>query len=301
LTIPAGTFTVKGNFSQTTESSVSLGTSIETAGTISFAGPLTITGSTVLQGTQGISINKSITPGSSTPDLTLNAGTHSITVVFAGDEHNPFGAISIQGSDLTLQGNMYSNTSIVIYPPVKITADTIINSLNGYGGLALLKPVTASSGNPSLTVYAANALVDVASLGSSDSPLGNVSLTGAYFVLRGDIASIGSVDIAKQAETGTVTINQPVTILANSGINLHNDLVPSTAPFNLTLQASDGCVSVQSLGNSVSPLKNVSLVGSNGVTISGTITTTEILTIIDEEGTTTCGSGTYPPCNSQSQ
>jgi hypothetical protein len=286
---------VKGNFAQTTESSVSLGTSIETTGTISFAGPLTITGSTVLQGTQGVAIHKSITPGSSAPDLTLNAGTQPLTVVFAGDDSNPFGAISIQGSDLTLQGNLYSNTSIVIYPPVKISADTIINSLNGYGGLALLKPVTASSGNPSLTVYAANALVDVASLGSDEFPLGNVVLTGSYVTLNGDIVSSSAVEIG-----GAVTITAGLTLIGSSGVTLKNQLLPSTNPFDLTLQACDGSVSVQSLGNSVSPLKNVSLIGVNGVTVSGTITTTGILTIVDEEGTKTCGSGTYPPCNSQS-
>jgi hypothetical protein len=293
LTIPAGTLSVAGNFNQEGSGAVSLGTNIETSSSIGFKGALTITGSTTLKGSKGVSINKSIASGSSAPNLTLDAGSNPITVVFAGDDSNPFGAISIQGSDLTLQGNLYSNTSIVIYPSITISADTVINSMDGYGGLALLKPVTASSETPSLTVYAANALVDVSSLGSDEFPLGNVVLTGSYVTLNGDIVSSEAVEIS-----GAVTITGDLTLIGSSNITLKNQLLPSTNPFDLTLQACDGSVSVQSLGNSVSPLKNVSLVGSNGVTILGTITTTGILTITDEEGTTTCGSGTYPPCNS---
>jgi hypothetical protein len=296
LTIPVNTIVLQGNFTQTTENSVSLGSSIETAGAISFKGDLTITSSTVLQGTQGVTISKFILASSSFPDLTLDAGSNPLTVVFEGSESNPFGAISLQGSDLTLQGNLYSNTSIVIYPSITISADTVISSMDGYGGLALLKPVTASSGTPSLTVYAANALVDVSSLGSDDFPLGDIVLTGSYLTLNGDIVSSASLEI-----NGAITITGDLALLGSSNITLKKQLLPSTNLFDLTLESTYGTVSVQSLGDNVTPLKNVSLIGTHGVAISGTITTTGLLTITNGEGTTICGPGTYPPCNSQSQ
>jgi hypothetical protein len=114
--------------------------------------------------------------------------------------------------------------------------------------------------------------------------------------LNGSIVSSSAIEI-----TGAVTITENLTLIGSSGVTLKNQLLPSTNPFDLTLQAYDGSVSVQSLGNSVSPLKNVSLIGLNGVTVSGTITTTGLLTITNGEATTSCGPGTYPPCNSQSQ
>jgi hypothetical protein len=210
------------------------------------------------------------------------------------------------GSNLDLQGNVFSTAFIVINPLMKVTADTMINSLAGTEGVALLQSVVASNGNPSLTVLAANGPVDVASLGSKEFPLGNISLSGTYVVLRGDITSIGSIDVTSpmnemKTVNGTIIINQSLRILASAGINLQDDLAPSTEPFNLTLQSIDGSIHVQSLGDKISPLNDVSLIAGKAVTVANLITTTGILTIIDEEGTTTCGPGTYPPCNSQSQ
>ena len=251
-------------------------------------------------------MRKSIIPGSMAPALTLDAGSSSLTVAFEGSENNPFGAISIMGSNLDLQGNVYSNAFIVINPSIKVTADTVINSLAGTEGVALLQSVMVSNGNPSLTVLAANGPVDVASLGSKEFPLGNISLTGTYVVLRGDIGSIGSIDITSptneiQDVNGTITINQSLKISGSKGINLQDDLVPSTEPFNLTLQAMDGSIHVQSLGYQTNPLKDVSLIAGKEVTVANSITTTGLLTITNGEGTTTCGQGTYPPCNSQFQ
>jgi filamentous hemagglutinin family protein len=41
----------------------------------------------------------------------------------------------------------------------------------------------------------------------------------------------------------------------------------------------------------------VSLTGKEGVNIENSITKIGLITITNEQGTTTCGAGTYPPCN----
>ena len=78
-------------------------------------------------------------------------------------------------------GDVYASSAIKISPSITISANTTLNSLKGTGGITLLKPVTAAVGSvaPTLTLYAAGGAADVNSLGSSDAPLGSVSLKGS--------------------------------------------------------------------------------------------------------------------------
>jgi hypothetical protein len=293
ITISSGNVVVGGSFNQLGTAAVSLGSSITAGGAISFKGPLTIMEPLALVGPKGVTLSGPITASSVAPDITLDVGSHSLILPSLGTSAVPFGAVSIKASNLVLNGDITTDSSIFIGSPISIAQAT---TLTGVHGISITGTVSASRGTPSLTLLASSGPVETRDLGNETAPLGAVSLTGIYIVLGGNVTSNASIILS-----GAITITNNISLTADQDITLDQNLSRSTDPFNLTLQASDGSVSVQGLGDSVSPLKNVSLIGMNGVTVSGTITTTGLLTITNGEGTTICGPGTYPPCNSQSQ
>ena len=168
LTISSGTLNLTGDFTQSGTGAVSLAASIVASGSISFAGALTISGSTTLKGSKGVVISGSISPQSNTPNLTLDAGTTPLTVNFLSSQTNSFGSVTVSASNLILEGDVYASSAIKINPPITISANTTLNSLQGTGGITLLKAVTAAAGSgaPTLDLYATGGAVDVHSLGS---------------------------------------------------------------------------------------------------------------------------------------
>ena len=293
LTIPSGTLSLSGNFTQTGSGRVFLSGNIQTDESISFQGPLTVTANTTLRGSQGVSIPASINPGSGNPTLSLDAGSNSLSVTFNTTADKPFGALTIKASDFALKGDLYSTTSIYIEPNMTISSNTVISSLNGYGGIAFLGSVQANTGNVSLQVQAAQGPVDVEYLGSQEVPLGNISLIGTGMTLRGSMYSTDSITLS-----GKTTINTDILLRGDLGITLDGDLVPSTEPFDLFLTATNGAITTKKLGTGSSdtekaqPLGNVSLSGNKITT--GTFVIAESYSVTSEE------QSIYGPCNASS-
>ncbi|MBX9923012.1 MAG: filamentous hemagglutinin N-terminal domain-containing protein [Rhabdochlamydiaceae bacterium] len=287
LTISSGSVSLSGNFTQNGTGAVSLGTSIETQGSISFTGALTITADTTLQGFTGITITSSISPQSNTPNLILDAGTTPLTVTFLSSETNSFGSVTVSASSLILGGDVYASSSIKINPSIAISANTTLDSLEGTGGIVLLKPVTAATGSvaPTLTLSAAGGAADVNSLGSSDAPLGAVSLKGSSVFFSGNVTSTGLLNI-----TGPIYLlnDESISLTGDAGIALDNDLVPNAGSCDLIMQ-STGIVTTQNLGSSSYPLNDVFLTASS-IQLQGTITAKSL-----EINCETCSSGICPP------
>ena len=194
---------------------------------------------------------------SDNPNFTLDAGENPLTIPSLGSETNPFGDLKLTASNLILEGNVYSNSSILIDAAMSISANTTINSLNGVGGITLLGAVTAKSGNPSLNLNAISGATNVNSLGSDGAPLGAVSLIGNTVYLSGNIASISSIDISGPVKLITSSI-----LRGDKGITLDQDLASNADAVDLTLQASSGTISVKNLGTDVAPLKNISIIST---------------------------------------
>ncbi|MBX9923011.1 MAG: filamentous hemagglutinin N-terminal domain-containing protein [Rhabdochlamydiaceae bacterium] len=292
LTIPSGTLNLTQDFIQSGTGAVSLGASIATPGLITFTGALTITGDTTLQGSTGITISGAIAPGSIAPGsegplLTLNAGTTPLTVNFLSNESNSFGSVTVSASTLTLGGDVYASSAIKISPPIMLSANTTLNSLQGTGGITLLKAVTpaAGSGAPTLTLHAAGGAADVNSLGSSDAPLGAVSLKGSSVFLSGDVTSNAFLSIS-----GPIYLlnDNSISLTGDTGITLDNNLVPNAGLCDLIMQ-SIAVVKTQDLGNSSYPLNDVSLTVAS-IELQGTITANSL-----EINCETCASGNCPP------
>ncbi|MBX9923013.1 MAG: filamentous hemagglutinin N-terminal domain-containing protein [Rhabdochlamydiaceae bacterium] len=287
LTISSGTLNLTEDFIQSGTGAVSLGASIATPGLISFTGALTISGTTTLKGDKGITITGSIAPQSGSPNLTLNSGNTPLKASFLGSEDIPFGSINITALTLDLMGDVYASSAIKISPPITISANTTLNSLKGTGGITLLKPVTAAVGSvaPTLTLYAAGGAADVNSLGSSDAPLGSVSLKGSSVFLTGNVISTGLLNV-----TGPIYLlnDNSISLTADTGITLDNSLVPNAGLCDLIMQ-STGVIKTQDLGNSSYPLNDVSLTASS-IQLQGTITAKSL-----EINCETCASGNCPP------
>jgi molybdopterin-binding protein len=287
--------TLSGNFTQSGVGAVSLGATINAAGTISFAGEtLTISSATTLKGTKGISIVSSLAPSSGThPNFTLNAGSNPLSAVFGSTASNPFGALSVTASNFTLGGNLYSNTSIAIYAPMTISANTEINSLNGYQGIYLSKAVSATIPFLSLTVSGSQGPVDVGALGTVDVPLGGISLSGTEITLRGNILSTGTVVL-----NGDSTIENNLTLQGDQGITLQNILLPSTDAFTLALKASGGSILTQNLGSPAQYMGNISLLGTNFNVGSTTVSSGSSVTFSNNSGSVHIDGpcSVNPPC-----
>ena len=165
--------------------------------------------------------------------------------------------------------------------------------MKGTGGITLLKPVTAAVGSiaPTLTLYAAGGAADINSLGSSEAPLGAISLKGSSVFLSGNVMSTGFLNI-----TGPIYLlnDNSISLTGDTGITLDNSLVPNAGLCDLIMQ-STAVIKTQDLGSSSYSLREVSLTGSS-IELQGTITA-QSLTI---NGTTcssgSCSSGTYTTC-----
>ena len=110
-------------------------------------------------------------------------------------ETNFFGSVTVSASNLILEGDVYASSAIKITPPITISANTTLNSLEGTGGITLLKAVTAAagSGTPTLALYAVEGAANVNSLGSDTAPLGTITLIGDSVYLSGNITSTASL------------------------------------------------------------------------------------------------------------
>ena len=214
-----------------------------------------------------------------------------------GSEDIPFGSLNITALTLDLRGDVYASSAIKINPPITISANTTLNSLEGTGGITLLKAVTAAdgSGAPTLSLYAVEGAADVNRLGSDAAPLGSISLIGNSVYLSGNVTSAASLKI-----TGPIYLlnDSSISLRGDTDITLDNSLVPNAGLCDLIMQ-STAVIKTQDLGSSSYSLREVSLTGSS-IELQGTITA-QSLTI---NGTTcssgSCSSGTYTTCPSVS-
>ncbi|MES2200361.1 MAG: filamentous hemagglutinin N-terminal domain-containing protein [Chlamydiota bacterium] len=219
--------------------------------------------------------------------LTLTAGLGNVTLNTLGDL-NPFGPVTISGSQITLSTLFTSSNPITILGALYVEGEGIISTVaSGLGADITLGTVDASSTPSSLTLDAGSAgsisLGDVGSL----NPIYNFTLIKASEASVQNITSLsGSINF-----TTPITLTLPLTtftILQGDGSSYTRiPVVNGTSPYTQSLTLKTTSRDLISLGETglITPLNHV-VIGSNQSLSVGNVLSSDF-TLTSKIGRTT--------------
>jgi hypothetical protein len=276
LTVAAGTGSVTLNgavgTSATPLASLSLtggilnldGGTITTSGIQSYTGPVALGTDTTLDSSAGngnIGFSSTVTGNR---NLTVNAGTGSVTLNGAvGTSATPLASFSLTGGALDLDGGTVTTSGGQSYTgPVALGATTTLDSSAGNGNVSFSSTVT---GAQSLTVAAGTGTGTVTlngAVGTSATPLTSLTLDGGALALDGATVITSGLQDYKQAVTlGTGTT------LTGSTISFEKALVgayPLTVNGNAVFDGTVGTTPLAAL-----TVTGTALINTASITTSG--------------------------------
>ena len=221
-----------------------------------------------------ILFNNSPITGSQT--LTLNAGNGTISLNTVGNNNNPInGLIFQQASALNLFGDIYtsaglnfSSVNTVNVSGNSVTLDTSI----GNGAIDFIGSTLAGQGNSNLTLNAGSGNITFSTVGDSN-PLSSLQVnTTGLTTLKGNLTTNNNIDFSNAS--GGTQLENPIIIntTGNNGNILFNNS-PITGSQTLTLNAGNGTISLNTVGNNNNPINGLIFQQASALNLFGDIYT----------------------------
>jgi CHAT domain-containing protein len=221
-----------------------------------------------------ILFNNSPITGSQT--LTLNAGNGTISLNTVGNNNNPInGLIFQQASALNLFGDIYtsaglnfSSVNTVNVSGNSVTLDTSI----GNGAIDFIGSTLGGQGNSNLTLNAGSGNITFSTVGDSN-PLSSLQVnTTGLTTLKGNLTTNNNIDFSNAS--GGTQLENPIIIntTGNNGNILFNNS-PITGSQTLTLNAGNGTISLNTVGNNNNPINGLIFQQASALNLFGDIYT----------------------------
>jgi CHAT domain-containing protein len=219
-----------------------------------------------------ILFNNSPITGSQT--LTLNAGNGTISLNTVGNNNPINGLIFQQASALNLFGDIYtsaglnfSSVNTVNVSGNSVTLDTSI----GNGAIDFIGSTLGGQGNSNLTLNAGSGNITFSTVGDSN-PLSSLQVnTTGLTTLKGNLTTNNNIDFSNAS--GGTQLENPIIIntTGNNGNILFNNS-PITGSQTLTLNAGNGTISLNTVGNN-NPINGLIFQQASALNLFGDIYT----------------------------
>ncbi|CAD5956257.1 CHAT domain-containing protein [Planktothrix agardhii] len=220
-----------------------------------------------------ILFNNSPITGSQT--LTLNAGNGTISLNTVGNNNPINGLIFQQASALNLFGDIYtsaglnfSSVNTVNVSGNSVTLDTSI----GNGAIDFIGSTLGGQGNSNLTLNAGSGNITFSTVGDSN-PLSSLQVnTTGLTTLKGNLTTNNNIDFSNAS--GGTQLENPIIIntTGNNGNILFNNS-PITGSQTLTLNAGNGTISLNTVGNNNNPINGLIFQQASALNLFGDIYT----------------------------
>ncbi|MBD1898249.1 CHAT domain-containing protein [Coleofasciculus sp. FACHB-129] len=297
---PNADINLGGAFLHESSGSVATASNITAENGINFKSAVTLTGADVTfktgTGTGDITFNSTLNgtnPGGQ--NLTLEAGDGTIQFKNAVGTTTPLGNLTINSGNLNIAdaadmklggafeqlgsgtvstaGNIQAETGISFSGNVTLSGNVKLNTGTGNGDIAFTGAIAGSGKNLELSAGTGNINLGGA-VGSSDTPIGNLTITAAKDV---ETKAIAAASITQKAGTGTTTFNGALKTNTATGIDLSGTNFIFNSPVTTT---SNGTVTINNSGNltiaanaNMNLAKGFSQTGTGAVSIGSNITT----------------------------
>jgi len=263
----AGAMTLEGAFTQNGTGPVSLGGSIRTSfADITFFSPITLAAATSMDtGSNSGDINLNQTVQGAF-DLTLNAGTHNITIGGnVGTLAIPLTSFTVSTADNVTTQAIFAGSILQSTGTGTTTFNGALNT-NSLSGIALTgnnftfnDTITTTAAGPLQINNIGLAAFGMGATGSIDGPVnvgsGSIQLSSALSS-SGEMQFTGPFSVIGTGSLDTSAANQPITFLSTVD-----------GPGNLTLSAGSGNITMEAGAGSLSPLGAFTISNANNVTM----------------------------------
>ncbi|MBS3904607.1 MAG: hypothetical protein KGZ39_04715 [Simkania sp.] len=283
------TTSISGSYILNGTGSLSFAGSVTVKGAISFTEPITLVGDgNVTSSSGGITLGNTNNGGLEAYSLTINAGVGSVSLGAIGTTA-PIGDIMINNaSNITtaiVNASSFSApnfTGIASFGGAVSTTNTTGIVLSGAAVSFNGNVMTMGSGpltitNRGLLTIANGVTISLSEAFSQTGVGGTVSFGGL-------ITSPSSISFA-----GPIVLSADSSIDTSSGLGSINIAQTINGAHNLTLAATTGVIAVQGVIGGTTPPTGLILQGSNGITLSSTMTIGGPVSVVSAKGTTTFG------------
>ena len=259
----------------TGSSVLKLGVNVTTTGNQTYAGAVVLNNAVILDSSAGngnVSFGSTLDSDNAARNVTIAAGSGNVGFGGAVGGGNALASMAVTGGNITLGGNVTTNTNQTYTGKVILGANDTLDSSAAGGNIAFSSTVDATTaGTQSLTLAAGTGNVAFGGAVGATNRLASLTATGGNVTIGGNVTTSGN-----QAYSGAVVLSAADTLdssNSNGNISFTSSVDSDGTARALTITSGTGNVTFGAAEGLLGSLSSLVVTGST-ISLNGNVTTT---------------------------
>ena len=259
----------------TGSSVLKLGVNVTTTGNQTYAGAVVLNNAVILDSSAGngnVSFGSTLDSDNAARNVTIAAGSGNVGFGGAVGGGNALASMAVTGGNITLGGNVTTNTNQTYTGKVILVANDTLDSSAAGGNIAFSSTVDATTaGTQSLTLAAGTGNVAFGGAVGATNRLASLTATGGNVTIGGNVTTSGN-----QAYSGAVVLSAADTLdssNSNGNISFTSSVDSDGTARALTITSGTGNVTFGAAEGLLGSLSSLVVTGST-ISLNGNVTTT---------------------------